>query len=243
MRIELTEADLRIGAITAEGVLPAIDVEVGIEPRTGGAAWKLSRFNVGGGHDAAATRSDDLAQQATSELRGLVLFLSRTFVAPIKEIGCAFALIQVDRGLLGQRRHAQATARLRNPGIIPDALALQLYDAKEALDEIQVGRWSLFRDGLAEFGDVLGPGKVGVTYDRLTERATVVLERNGTRIPARLLGSGVQQLVALLGQVLMSGARVVAIEEPELNLRVSLLRHGPDGPITTRLPALADAAD
>jgi len=39
------------------------------------------------------------------------------------------------------------------------------------------------------------------------------------RIPADQLGSGVQQLLCLLGWILTSRAAVVLVEEPELNLR------------------------
>jgi hypothetical protein len=37
-----------------------------------------------------------------------------------------------------------------------------------------------------------------------------------------LLGTGVQQLAALLGHLLMANASIIAIEEPELNLRYTL---------------------
>jgi len=42
------------------------------------------------------------------------------------------------------------------------------------------------------------------------------------RVPVDLLGSGVQQIVALLGQLLMTPATLVGIEEPELNLHYTL---------------------
>jgi hypothetical protein len=42
------------------------------------------------------------------------------------------------------------------------------------------------------------------------------------RIPIEILGSGIQQVVALVARLLVSDATFVAIEEPELNLRYTL---------------------
>jgi hypothetical protein len=229
VRLELTEQDLQRGAVDPHGVLPAVEVGVTVEPRTGGAAWRIRKFLFGDGQDAAADLAHDLDAPTRPNLRGFALFLARNYVAPSKEIGSTFALVRVDRTVLVEMTGGEGELPRRASGrsprcLVPSSLALQLYDAKEAMDDVRVGRWNLFREALAKFEDVTGPGVFTVTYDRATERATVVLDRNGTRIPAHLLGSGVQQLVALVGQVLMSGARIVAIEEPETNLRFGLQR-------------------
>ncbi len=49
-----------------------------------------------------------------------------------------------------------------------------------------------------------------------------MLDSGRVRVPVDLLGSGIQQIVALLGQLLMTPATLVGIEEPELNLRYTL---------------------
>jgi hypothetical protein len=61
-----------------------------------------------------------------------------------------------------------------------------------------------------------------VLFNRHTNRANLAFQSPSTRIPIDLLGSGIQQIVALIARLLMSNANLVAIEEPELNLRYSL---------------------
>lgn len=132
-----------------------------------------------------------------------------------------FQLIQTDRTLLGDGPAQRSGA---DRGLIPQPLALALYDAQQSLDPVDVGRWRLFQELLETLQDITGPGRFVVLYDRARQRAQVAFEQGNHRIPAHLMGSGVQHLVALVGQVLMTGADIVAIEEPELNLRHGLQR-------------------
>jgi hypothetical protein len=60
-------------------------------------------------------------------------------------------------------------------------------------------------------------------------RANLVFESPSVRTPTAsirisidMLGSGIQQVVALIARLLISNATFVAIEEPELNLRYTL---------------------
>ena len=69
------------------------------------------------------------------------------------------------------------------------------------------------------FQDLLGEGQWQVRYDRRAERAEVSFDSATARIPLRLMGSGVQQVVNLTARLLMTGADIMAVEEPELNLR------------------------
>lgn len=101
-------------------------------------------------------------------------------------------------------------------------LALALYDAKESPDLSLAHRWERFVEVTSSFKDILGEGKLVVTYDRNANQATVMLETARARIPLRLLGSGAQQVVALLGTILVSNGGIVCIEEPELNLRYTV---------------------
>jgi hypothetical protein len=72
------------------------------------------------------------------------------------------------------------------------------------------------------FEDILGKGAFVVTYDRNSNTANLLYQTASARIPFRLLGSGVQQIAALVGDILMTPASLVGIEEPELNLRYSM---------------------
>lgn len=106
--------------------------------------------------------------------------------------------------------------------IVPQQLRDALFDAKESPDAFWVQRWHLFVETMAEFEDVLGPGRFNTAFDRARNQADLVLDRGDVRISIDLLGSGMQQIVALLGQLLLTPAVMVGIEEPELNLRYTL---------------------
>jgi len=106
--------------------------------------------------------------------------------------------------------------------IIPQILRDALFDAKESRNSFWVQRWNLFVEAMAEFEDIIGPGRFNTAFDRSRNQADLVLDRGDVRIPVDLLGSGIQQIVALLGQLLLTPADIVAIEEPELNLRYTL---------------------
>jgi AAA domain, putative AbiEii toxin, Type IV TA system len=101
-------------------------------------------------------------------------------------------------------------------------LALVLYDARDSPDVAVSRTWDRFVEIMSAFGDILGEGKFVPIYDRKAQRANLVYETARARIPLQLLGSGVQQIVALFGRVITCGASIVAVEEPELNLRWSL---------------------
>jgi len=106
--------------------------------------------------------------------------------------------------------------------IIPQILRDALFDAKESRNSFWVQRWNLFVEAMAEFEDIIGAGRFNTAFDRSRNQADLVLDRGDVRIPVDLLGSGIQQIVALLGQLLLTPADIVAIEEPELNLRYTL---------------------
>jgi hypothetical protein len=99
--------------------------------------------------------------------------------------------------IVGTRRDADAD------------LGLQLFDAREAVDLQRANRWRRFVEEMRSFADITGPGDFIVTFDR-------------ARTPLKLMGTGVQQLAAVLGHLLMTNASIVAVEEPELNLRYTL---------------------
>jgi len=110
-------------------------------------------------------------------------------------------------------------------GIVPQPLRLQLYNASVSFDLAILKRWKLFvkimsREDILK--DILGEGQFIARYDPSKKAADLVFDMDDKRIPINLLGSGIQQVVALIARLLVSNATFVAIEEPELNLRYTL---------------------
>jgi ABC-type iron transport system FetAB ATPase subunit len=126
-------------------------------------------------------------------------------------------------GLLGvSRRLATGAAQTNGLRIVSQRLRDALFDAKESREATLVRRWELFVEAMKQFGVVLGPGGFDTAFDRQSGHADLVFDSGEMRVPVDLLGSGVQQIVALLGQLLLTPATLVGIEEPELNLRYTL---------------------
>jgi AAA ATPase domain len=133
-----------------------------------------------------------------------------------REIVPRFALIRADRTIATGDTAEGAPLAAREP--LPQELARALHDAEVATDGRQA-RFQRFIASLEAFRPIVGPGQWRMRYDRATDRAELWLDSGGEHIPLRLMGSGVQQLAALLAHLLMTGADIVAVEEPELNLR------------------------
>jgi ABC-type cobalamin/Fe3+-siderophores transport system ATPase subunit len=125
--------------------------------------------------------------------------------------------------LIGSHRHTYAeTLSPSSLQIVPQSLRDALFDAKESLEVTMIRRWELFVEAMQQFEPILGPGRFETAFYRQSSQADLVFDSGDMRVPVYLLGSGVQQIVALLGQLLMTPATLVSIEEPELNLRYTL---------------------
>jgi len=178
-------------------LLPSDTVRVDVQLTWMGTdvSYQVRRFQFADGTDAASV-------QQSAEKKAFVLrfarFLTTNFFVKTEET-YRFALISAPR-----------------PPV--DDLALALYDAKEASDLEMALRWDRFLKVMTAFDDILGEGSFVVTYDRKASRANLMT----ARIPLHLLGSGVQQIVSVIGRLLMTHATLVAIEEPEINLRYTL---------------------
>ncbi len=72
---------------------------------------------------------------------------------------------------------------------------------------------------MKRFEGLVDPGDWRMQFNRQEGRAELVFERQGTRTPLALMGSGIQQVATLLARLVFVGADIVALEEPELNLR------------------------
>jgi hypothetical protein len=131
-----------------------------------------------------------------------------------------FALVRADRTVAAESEPGpKEPASLATREMLPPELTLALHDADSATDPVLHQRFEHFRRALEPFRNLLGEGQWQVRYDRRAERAEVFFDSATARIPLRLMGSGVQQVVSLTARLLMTGADIMAVEEPELNLR------------------------
>lgn len=203
--IEMT-AELSIDEeeLTKYGIKPLFDcrsVRIATELRWEGthAGHQIRGFVFADGTDAVAV-------QESAEKKAWVLrfagFLARSFLVKV-ESNERFALVEALRP-------------------IDHELALKLYDAKESTEIESFRRWERFVETMGLFSDILGEGSFMVVYDRQASQANLVYQTQNGRIPLWLLGSGVQQIVNLLGHLLMTSASLVALEEPEINLKYDL---------------------
>lgn len=205
MPIEM-EAELRIDLeeLKRSGIQPLIPcdtvrIESVLQWEAGYSGYQVRRFVFADGTDAAAL-------QESAEKKAWVLrfasFLNRSFLVKV-----------------GQHQRFGLIPALRP---IDHELALQLYDAKESTEIELFRHWEQFAETMGRFGDILGEGTFVAIYDRRAGLADLVFQTTFGRVPLRLLGSGVQQLVHLLGHLQVTNASIVAIEEPELNLKYDL---------------------
>jgi hypothetical protein len=204
---ELERADI-------QPLLPSSEVEMAIQLKHIHADldYQITKYQFADGTDV--THPEATTEHKTYAVR-FAIFLAQRFILKTKEKSNRFALIRLDRRISQDEIEAVRS-------VVPQALSLQLYDAKESPEPTHYKRWELFVRMMHKFNDVLGPGEFVVLFNRHTSRANLAFQSPSTRIPIDLLGSGIQQIVALIARLLMSNANFVAIEEPELNLRYTL---------------------
>lgn len=210
---ELGRAGLQAPAALAQGEIERIDVTLRLATVVNVLELELVHLALG---TADAPVDMDLdAPVDEAFLRPLGAFLSRAHDAEGKAGGRRFALVEADRWIEGAGDWSHA-----GRDMIPPDLCLALYDAKESRDEAERARWQRFVTAMQRFEEILGSGQFMAVYDRHEKRASLVFDpAAGPRIPAHLLGTGIQQAASLVGRMIMTGATILAVEEPELNLR------------------------
>lgn len=187
-----------------------VEVAVVIEPAGSGGRYFFERVLVN-------RTWDPLPQGLVREVYEVFHFLSRVMVPRSDQVFHRFAFIDISRRTLPLTEVDRSSHE-----IIPPSRLLELFDARESTEPLLYQRWQLFVETLARFSDVMGFGQPMVLFDRHTGTARLVLQTERARIPFDLMGSGVQQVVALVAQLILTNAIFVAIEEPELNLRYAL---------------------
>jgi len=194
-----------------------------IDPGPPHLSWVVHRFHFGDGTDAVQDRDGQVQTRA----KKLASFLAENYLV----------------GGGGGQRRFQVVASAAGMGSregVPPELCLSLYDHQESANQSEYERWALFSDLMQRFTDVTGATGVRAIYNRKNDIADLVFQMDGYRMPVRLLGTGIQQLVVLLGSLVTNGAQIVGVEEPEANLSFALqlrlrevlreLVHDPRGP-------------
>ena len=202
------------GDITADDPPSArgpIEVELRIERRLEGAAVSLTCLVRSGGVDTSAAPNEEVARV----LQRLGPRVAARSVEP------RFLLIRADRSVVcDPPRDDAAPLVAREP--MPLDLGLALYEAEREKGAPR-RRFERFVAALEHIRSLVGEGRWRMDYVLKIERTELYLERSLERgselVPLRLMGSGVQQIAVLAGRLAMAGPAVVAIEEPELNLR------------------------
>jgi len=141
------------------------------------------------------------------------------------QTSCLTNFLEKRFALIGVDRQINDTETEKERCIVPQSLLLQLYDIKDSPEPAVFEKWELFVSTLQKFNDVLGEGEFVSVFERKSNRANLVFQpaiKPRRRIPIEILGSGIQQVIALIARLLVSDADFIAIEEPELNLRYSL---------------------
>lgn len=158
------------------------------------------------------TARGERVEVGASGRASIARLITRYFLAQSNEFRPTFALIEETRAVKGGDRG----------GFLVEPIKLRLYDAKTSLDPLRFQRWQLFADLLRTVAPNLGEGAFDIFYDRKEGRTLLIYATRGVRLDAALFGSGVQQIATQLALLLTSDAQVVAVEEPECNLRYAL---------------------
>jgi len=209
LRIDLSILPLELARVGIQQLLPCDHVSISQtleHDQAGKAQWKIQEFRFSNGRDAAVPSGKDIDEWALK----FALFLARHHLVGGKEGRARCQLVPAHRipGLT-------ATAR----AVEDSSLALDLYDARESPEPLLRGRWGLFREVVGRLIGLDSERAVSVRFDRHLNEAQLLVEGPQSILPLDLMGSGTQQIAGLVGHLLLSGASILAIEEPELNLR------------------------
>lgn len=190
----------------------------GVEPREGfEQGLRAELVNEGARHVFSASLLSEhpaFSGAQVNRLRGLI---ARGFGSSARRLS-AFALVDTRRR---SRTDPNEPMQSRND-VVPQGQMEQLFDAREAFEPQQRAPWESFQRAMESLTQALDGGKILVSYNRQSHEARMLWERGETRIPVTLLGSGFQQVIALVARLANSNSPIVAVEEPELNLRYAL---------------------
>jgi hypothetical protein len=140
-----------------------------------------------------------------------------------KEMVQRFVLVRADRTTVPESPGDASPIAMRGP--LPPALGKVLLDAENATDARRQC-FNRFVQALECVRDLIGPGtwRMRVLSEALQPELCLDPGSGSPLLPVRLMGSGIQQIVILCAYLVMTETDIVAIEEPELNLRWSTQR-------------------
>lgn len=214
-----------------------LEAELTLDSETGDPDWLGERFRVGvcleRGEDLVTVRitlmkrfdgADLAAGGGNKDAIDDAFSLALERLGPRvhgKEAVPRFALVRADRTILGETAEEASPLATREP--LPAALARALQQAERPGDPRRE-RFKRFTTALGHFRNLVGPGRWRMVYDPDADRAELCLDDGNDLLPLRLMGSGIQQVVVLCARLIMTGADILALEEPELNLRWTVQR-------------------
>lgn len=123
---------------------------------------------------------------------------------------------QGNREPIAQRRY------LERQVILSQETCLELLDAESSTEKEIHAQWQLFVDLMKQFQPTTRMDELSVHFDRREQRAFLAFKGGGQRYLLQDLGTGVQQLAALMAHIALNKAPILLLEEPELNLRYDL---------------------
>jgi hypothetical protein len=178
---------------------------------------KASRNPAGGIH-VAIWFPEPTPERWAAKRIGFAM-IARNFQLRADSASSAFILVGTHRRVAGAGAPEQQNEMRLT---IPQQLLLALYDAKESDEPGLFQRWELFEKSMNSLGVLVDDGHFVITYQRNRGKAVLANQIGRLRMPIEALGSGIQQIASLLARVLLGNSAIVAIEEPELNLRYDL---------------------
>lgn len=187
-----------------------IEIGLNLRYRLDSAEYWVGQFRIMGGTDVA------FREYTVKDKEQLAKSLAKASVPQTGRASDRFILLKLHRRISGVDL---STPTLQ---VVPQGLRDVLFDIRNSKAAAEARRWDLFVQAMSRFAPILGPGEFDTAFDRESGKADLVFDSGDMRVPVDLLGSGVQQIVALLGQLLMTPATLAGIEEPELNLRYTL---------------------
>jgi predicted ATPase len=104
----------------------------------------------------------------------------------------------------------------------PQQLRDALFDARQSRLPAERKRWAIFARAAGELAAELGEGSWDTIFERDSGRADVIWNQGETSLSLSDMGSGVQRLAGLLGELALAREPYVCFEEPEWRLSPDL---------------------
>ncbi|MFM7203602.1 MAG: hypothetical protein ACKO6N_22710 [Myxococcota bacterium] len=122
-------------------------------------------------------------------------------------------LLRADRQ--GNREPVAQRRYLERQVILSQETCLELLDAESSTEKEIHAQWQLFVNLMKQFQPTTRMDELSVHFDRREQRAFLAFKGSGQRYMLQDLGTGVQQLAALMAHIALNKAPILLLEEPE----------------------------